>query len=112
MTRGAFTFGCRLDSRVVTKGNVDDTTFIRAHGTELDTTSLRSRLARRRTGQGLELLTLPALVALDVDDDGEAETDLANGDRRDEELQCLERLPMTADEDRQIITGRSSLRRR
>ena len=55
-----------------------------------------------RAGDGLQLLTLAPLVALDIDDDRVAIPYRADRDGGYQELQSIERLAMAADEHRKI----------
>ena len=68
---------------------MNDSTLIRRHWTQLHAASLRGCFICRRTRKSLELLALTILIAFNINDNGEAETDLANSNRRDEELQRI-----------------------
>lgn len=57
------------------------------------------------TSDGLELLSLTILVALNIDDNGITEAHGANGNGRHQELQRIKGLTMATDENSQIVTG-------
>ena len=67
MTRAAFSFRSRLDTIVVPKGDMHQSTLVRRHGTKLHAAVLTRRSIGGRTGDRLELLTLTTLVSFDVD---------------------------------------------
>lgn len=105
MTRAAFSFRSRLDTIVVPKGDMHQSTLVRRHGTKLHAAVLTRRSIGGRTGDRLELLTLTTLVSFDVDNHRIAKPDGAHRDSRNQELQGVKRLAVTTDEYGKIITG-------
>ena len=105
MTRAAFSFRSRLDTIVVPKGDMHQSTLVRRHGTKLHAAVLTRRSIGRRTSDRLELLTLTTLLSFDVDDHRIAKPDGAHRDSRNQELQGVKRLAVTTDEYGKIITG-------
>ena len=105
MTRAAFSFRSRLDTIVVPKGDIHQSTLVRRHGTKLHAAVLTRRSIGGRTGDRLELLTLTTLVSFDVDNHRIAKPDGAHRDSRNQELQGVKRLAVTTNEHSKIITG-------
>ena len=104
VTRTSFSLGCGFNAVVITQGNMDDTTFVRRHRAKLYSLMLLIRARCSRTRQGFDLLTLTVLISLDIDDHGIPEPEDTRRNGRHDELQRIERLPMTTDENRKIIS--------
>ena len=105
VTRGALSLRCRLDALVVAKRDMHDAALIRSHGAKLHAAMLLGSLCGSITSDGLKLLSLTVLVALNIDDDRVAEAHSTNSDGRDQELQGIEGLTMATDENCQVVTG-------
>ena len=105
MTSAALSLRGGLDTIIVAKSNVNDASLIGGHGAQLNTVTLAGSAIGARTGDGLKLLALTTLIALNIDDYRITEANGAHGNGGHQELQRIKGLTMTTNEHRQIIAG-------
>ena len=105
VTLGSFTLGSSLDASVITKSNMDDTTLVRSHWTKLNASMSRSRLLCGRASKGLKLLTLTALIPFNIDNDRVTETNDANRNDGNQELESIKGTTMTTNKNRKIVAS-------
>ena len=105
MPIASLSFGCGGNPIEVAQCDMDDTALVRGHRTHLHAALLGEAALGSRIRQVFELLALAALVALDIHHDRIAVSDIAGGDEGDEELQGIQGLSMTADQNRKIVAG-------
>ena len=105
MTFGSFTLGSSLDTSVITKSNMDDTTLVRSHWTKLNASMSRSRFLCGRASKGLKLLTLTALIPFNIDNDRITEANDANRNDGNQKLESIKGAAMTTNKNRKIVTG-------
>ena len=96
------TFGVRIDPIIVTKRDVNKTTLIRTHRRKV----YRATLCHSTSGSALRhpdhLIMAAALIALNINGDRIAETELTAYKQGNQSLKGLERATMTTDQDGEI----------
>ena len=105
MPGASFALGSGIDAIIVSKRDVNDSTLIRSHRSHLHAAMLACSFIGSGARDGFELLTLTALIPLDVNNNRITEAHRADSDGGNDKLQGIERTTMSTNQYRKIVTG-------
>ena len=105
MPGASFALGSGIDAIIVSKRNVNDSALIRSHRSHLHAAMLACSFIGSGARDGFELLTLTALIPLDVNNNRITEAHRADSDGGNDKLQGIECTTMPANQYRKIVTG-------
>ena len=80
VTGGTFSFRSGVYTRIIAKSNVNNAALVRCHGTKFYAATLGCCFICRRTSKRFQLLTLAIFITFNINNDGEAETNLTHSD--------------------------------
>lgn len=105
VTLGISALRVSRDINGVTKRKVNEPTLVGVHRCKPHSAARLHSLLSITTGQALDLVATPALISLDVNNDGIVEADALGEHGGEHNLERVQRNAMTADKDREVSTA-------